>query len=160
MTIAEKKTLEVPAKVKEQAEVHRTSTETAKPDMIATGLPTDPTSMNETRKGDRRSFAGPRNVLQQGGTPNVHSASDSVLQSWGRPARSDQSILNDYFIKGDGIHREILQREICKYLGPQAYSRPHVYNVRHHISKICAFTDFLNRVLKATMSERYGLLLQ
>ncbi|KAL2054484.1 hypothetical protein ABVK25_005232 [Lepraria finkii] len=29
---------------------------------------------------------------------------------------------------GDGIHREVLQREICKYLGPEASSRPSLYN--------------------------------
>lgn len=29
----------------------------------------------------------------------------------------------------DGIHREVLQREICKYLGPEASSRPSLYNI-------------------------------
>ena len=38
--------------------------------------------------------------------------------------------LNDYFIDGVGIHREVLQRNICKYLGPEASSRPSEYNVR------------------------------
>ena len=37
--------------------------------------------------------------------------------------------LNDYFIDGQGIHREVLQRNICKYLGPEASSRPSEYNV-------------------------------
>lgn len=37
--------------------------------------------------------------------------------------------LNDFFVDGEGIHREVMQREICKYLGPEAYSRPGVYNV-------------------------------
>lgn len=38
--------------------------------------------------------------------------------------------LNEFFIDGEGIHREVMQREICKYLGPEAYSRPGAYNVR------------------------------
>lgn len=37
--------------------------------------------------------------------------------------------LNDFFMDGKGIHREVLQREICKYLGPEAFSRPYNYNV-------------------------------
>lgn len=37
--------------------------------------------------------------------------------------------LNEFFVDGKGIHREVLQREICKYLGPEAYSRPSTYNV-------------------------------
>ena len=43
-----------------------------------------------------------------------------------RPSRSK---LNEFFICGDFIHREVLQREICKYLGPEASSRPSLYNV-------------------------------
>ena len=57
-----------------------------------------------------------------------------------RPARDDRGLdlaassrrgetLNDFFVDGKGIHREVLQREICKYLGPEAYSRPSNYNV-------------------------------
>ena len=43
-----------------------------------------------------------------------------------RPSRSK---LNEFFVSGDGIHREVLQREICKYLGPEAFSRPSSHNV-------------------------------
>ena len=39
------------------------------------------------------------------------------------------SNLNEFFVDGEGIHREVMQREICKYLGPDAYSRPGAYNV-------------------------------
>ena len=38
--------------------------------------------------------------------------------------------LNEFFVDGEGIHREVMQREICKYLGPDALSRPGQYNVR------------------------------
>ena len=50
-----------------------------------------------------------------------------------RPSRGGGDGLNEYFIDGDGIHREVLQREICKYLGPEAYSRPSTYNVRRSV---------------------------
>lgn len=54
-----------------------------------------------------------------------------------RPGRDDPpsssrrggETLNEFFVDGKGIHREVLQREICKYLGPEAYSRPSKYNV-------------------------------
>ena len=47
-----------------------------------------------------------------------------------RPSRGGGDGLNEFFIDGEGIHREVMQREICKYLGPEAYSRPGAYNVR------------------------------
>lgn len=37
--------------------------------------------------------------------------------------------LNEFFVDGEGIHREVMQRELCKYLGPDALSRPGTYNV-------------------------------
>ena len=46
------------------------------------------------------------------------------------PARAAPSRLNEYFIEGDGISREVLQIDICKHLGPEATSRPATYNVR------------------------------
>ena len=45
------------------------------------------------------------------------------------PPQQRQDALNEFFVSGEGIHREVLQREICKYLGPEAYSRPSTYNV-------------------------------
>lgn len=45
-----------------------------------------------------------------------------------RPER-ESARLNEFFVNGDGIHREVMQREICKYLGPEAYSRPGSHNV-------------------------------
>lgn len=48
-----------------------------------------------------------------------------------RPSRGGGDSLNEFFIDGEGIHREVMQREICKYLGPEAYSRPGAYNVRY-----------------------------
>lgn len=37
--------------------------------------------------------------------------------------------LNDYFIDGEGIHRDVLQRNICFMLGHEATSKPAEYNV-------------------------------
>lgn len=45
-----------------------------------------------------------------------------------RPER-EPARLNEFWVNGEGIHREVMQREICKYLGPEAYSRPGVHNV-------------------------------
>ena len=38
--------------------------------------------------------------------------------------------LKEYFVDGAGIHREVLQSKIRKYLGPKAYFKPHRHNVR------------------------------
>lgn len=38
--------------------------------------------------------------------------------------------LNEFFVDGEGINREVLQRELCKYLGADALCRPGTYNVR------------------------------
>ena len=43
-----------------------------------------------------------------------------------RPRRE----LQEWFLDGDGISRQVLQEDICKYLGPEATSKPYVHNVR------------------------------
>ena len=54
--------------------------------------------------------------------------SDSREETRGsKKARGDD--LNEYFCDGEGINREVLQKEICKYLGPEAYSMPGEYKV-------------------------------
>jgi len=52
------------------------------------------------------------------------------------PARAAPARLNEYFIEGDGISREVLQTDICKHLGPEAISKPGIYNVRDCTSTI------------------------
>ena len=44
-------------------------------------------------------------------------------------ARPPRRRLNEFFVGGARIHREVMQHEICKFLGPEAYSKPHTYNV-------------------------------
>lgn len=36
---------------------------------------------------------------------------------------------NEYFIPGDGISREVIQADICRYLGNDALVRPGNHNV-------------------------------
>ena len=55
------------------------------------------------------------------------SGRDSIRER--DPPRSSRGDLNEFFVDGAGIHREVMQREICKYLGPEAYSRPGTFNV-------------------------------
>lgn len=38
--------------------------------------------------------------------------------------------LGEYFLPGDGIDRQVLQVELCKFLGSEAIARPHEHNVR------------------------------
>ena len=45
------------------------------------------------------------------------------------PRWQRQNALNDFFITGEGIHPNVLQQEICGFLGPEASYRPSTYNV-------------------------------
>lgn len=38
---------------------------------------------------------------------------------------------NEYFLPGEGISREVIQADICRYLGNDALVRPGTYEVRH-----------------------------
>lgn len=49
-------------------------------------------------------------------------------EGFSRPRREPIS-LNEYFIEENGILRQVLQMEICKYLGPDATCRPGDLNV-------------------------------
>lgn len=39
---------------------------------------------------------------------------------------------NDYFVPRDGIDREVITSDICRYLGNDALVRPGTYEVRIH----------------------------
>lgn len=73
----------------------------------------DPRDDRDRRRGDRGGREDPAPVPRGGP----------------RQPKQRQDALNEFFVSGEGIHREVLQREICKYLGPEAYSRPSTYNV-------------------------------
>ena len=38
-------------------------------------------------------------------------------------------VLDEFFLDGDGIDRQVLQSSICRFLGPEATSKPHEYEV-------------------------------
>ena len=48
-----------------------------------------------------------------------------------RTARKDSSRydLYEFWISGEGIHREVLQENICAYLGPEVFSIPCMFDV-------------------------------
>lgn len=54
-----------------------------------------------------------------------------------RRTNSRRSGLNEFFINGDGINREVLQNEISRYLGPDAYARPCEYGVSYLVIDQC-----------------------
>ncbi|KAK0513288.1 hypothetical protein JMJ35_004274 [Cladonia borealis] len=74
-------------------------------------------------------------------------------------ARPPRQRLNEFFVDGARIHREVMQREICKFLGPEAYSKPHSYNgiQGYLVSAIRPFTpdqlDDLQELSEAYESE-------
>lgn len=49
---------------------------------------------------------------------------------------------NEYFIPGDGISREVIQADICRYLGNDALVRPGNHNVRIPKSLLYSFSLF------------------
>jgi hypothetical protein len=42
--------------------------------------------------------------------------------------------MNEYFLPRDGIDREVIQADICRYLGNDALVRPGTYEVTSHIT--------------------------
>ena len=46
-----------------------------------------------------------------------------------RETKKPRTGLNEFFISNEGIHREVLQKEICRFLGPEAFSAPKKFNV-------------------------------
>lgn len=65
----------------------------------------------------------------------------------GRPERQ-----NEYFIPGDGISREVIQADICRYLGNDALVRPGNHNVCFPVSPISKETKHFKSI------ETYRLL--
>lgn len=61
--------------------------------------------------------------------------------------------LNEFFVDGEGINREVLQKELCKYLGADALSRVGTYNVRPFRWRLSSWmhTDPSSRVRRDTL---------
>lgn len=74
----------------------------------------------------------------------------------GRPERQ-----NEYFIPGDGISREVIQADICRYLGNDALVRPGNHNVRLFLSRLIHRVQLTerhpNRVAKGSSSVLIGI---
>lgn len=68
---------------------------------------------------------------------------------------------NEYFIPGDGITREVIQADICRYLGNDALVRPGNHSVRHPISLFVTRASKLThasgspRILHPSLSESH-----
>lgn len=56
---------------------------------------------------------------------------------------------NEYFIPGDGISREVIQADICRYLGNDALVKPGTHQVRYQPVYV---EDIPTRVRKLTVS--------
>ena len=75
----------------------------------------------EFRSGDRGT--------QRGEERRTKDRADRGSDTLTRESKKSRSDLNEFFVDGKGIHREVLQKEICRFLGPEAYSKPHTYQV-------------------------------
>ncbi|KAI4182238.1 MAG: hypothetical protein L6R41_006099 [Letrouitia leprolyta] len=64
--------------------------------------------------------------------------------------------LNEFFVDGEGIHREVMQREICKYLGQDALSRPGTYNGKKGFF-VTALRPFTSKMVEdlQILSQKY-----
>ena len=49
----------------------------------------------------------------------------------GGAAASSTTRMNEYFVPRDGIDREVISADICRYLGNDALVRPGHYDVRY-----------------------------
>ncbi|KAI4104079.1 MAG: hypothetical protein L6R37_003485 [Teloschistes peruensis] len=72
------------------------------------------------------------------------------------PSSTRGAPLNEFFVDGDGIHREVMQRELCKYLGSDALSRPGTYNGQkgYIVTAVRPFTSTMIEDLKM-LSQDY-----
>ena len=85
-------------------------------------------------RSERRGDRGEKRYAEPSGREYGRDARDFPPEKPSRDPPRDGRVprdLNEYFVDGEGISRAVLQMEICKYLGPEATSRPGTYNVRH-----------------------------
>lgn len=70
---------------------------------------------------------------------------------------------NDYFIPGEGISREVIQADICRYLGNDALVKPGTYNVCLRSLPMSMWCFYVltnaNRVIRVFYSMLIGILL-
>lgn len=63
-------------------------------------------------------------------TPHTHTANMSRRETGGTPSNAPSGRQNEYFVPRDGIDREVITADICRYLGNDALVRPGIYTVR------------------------------
>jgi hypothetical protein len=81
------------------------------------------TDKSKDVKGSPTSFSVTKSVRFRGQTgPSIKTSSQSKTRS----SRQSQ-----FFINGDGIEREVITTDICRYLGNDALFRPGIYTVSH-----------------------------
>ena len=73
------------------------------------------------RNPDREDARAPRD--------GVRAARDDRRPPGDEPRGARIPGLGEYFLSGDGIDRQVLQVELCKFLGSEATARPGDYNV-------------------------------
>ena len=83
----------------------------------------DPREMRDPR--DPRDARDPRDPRDTREASRYDSTQGDIV-----PRRAE------YFVPGEGISREVIQADICRYLGPDALIRPMDYNVCHLPSPI------------------------
>ncbi|MCJ1393369.1 hypothetical protein MMC18_006242 [Xylographa bjoerkii] len=97
------------------------------------------------RRGDR----GEKRYADPGGRDYGRDPRDSrdsypAEKPSREPPRDGRAVrdLNEYFVDGQGISRAVLQMDICKYLGPEATSRPGNYHDKagFFVKAVRAFT--------------------
>ncbi|MCJ1437032.1 hypothetical protein MMC27_006417 [Xylographa pallens] len=101
---------------------------------------------------ERRSDRGDKRYADPGGRDYGRDPRDSrdsypTEKPSREPPRDSRTVrdLNEYFVDGQGISRAVLQMDICKYLGPEATSRPGTYHDK---------TGFFVRAVRAFTPEQ------
>ncbi|KAL8997036.1 MAG: hypothetical protein Q9169_003577 [Polycauliona sp. 2 TL-2023] len=92
-------------------------------------------------------------------TDNSETRSESqkpVQQERDFPASTTRAALNEFWFDGDGIHRDVLQNELCKFLGPDALSRLASYKGKkgYIVTAVRPFTTSMVESLQS-MSQDY-----
>ena len=70
-----------------------------------------------------RDQPGPRTTPYEGEFDDIPASVRPVIDP-GRPRGGPRPDYNEYFLPGDGIDREVIQSEICRYLGQDATCKP------------------------------------
>jgi hypothetical protein len=79
------------------------------------------------RRGDRGDRRNTRDDIEQDDRIRGDPPRESKKARAGEA--TDPTDLNKFFINGKGINREVLQKELCRFLGPEATSKPDMYKV-------------------------------